>query len=40
MGYWLRDYGAELHELEVPYDDSVDAGDVERYLTSIPRSSS
>ena len=36
MGYWLRDYGAELHELEVPYDDSVDAGDVDRYLTEHP----
>ena len=32
MGYWLRDFGAELHELEVPYNDAVDAGDVASYL--------
>jgi pyridoxamine---pyruvate transaminase len=32
MGYWLKDFGAELHELEVPYNDSVDPADVERYL--------
>ncbi len=32
MGYWLKDFGAELHELEVPYNDAVDPGDVERYL--------
>ena len=24
MGYWLKDFGAELHELEVPYNDAVD----------------
>ena len=32
MGYWLKDFGAELHELEVPYNDAVDPVDVERYL--------
>jgi pyridoxamine--pyruvate transaminase len=32
MGYWLKDFGAELHELEVPYNDAVDAVAVERYL--------
>ena len=32
MGYWLKDFGAELHELEVPYNDEVDPADVERYL--------
>lgn len=32
MGYWLKDFGAELHELEVPYNDAVDPADVERYL--------
>jgi pyridoxamine--pyruvate transaminase len=32
MGYWLKDFGAELHELEVAYNDAVDPGDVERYL--------
>ncbi len=32
MGFWLKDFGAELHELEVAYNDSVDPADVERYL--------
>jgi len=32
MGYWLKNFGAELHELEVPYNDAVDPADVERYL--------
>ncbi len=32
MGYWLKDFGAELHELEVPYNDAVDPADVERFL--------
>jgi pyridoxamine--pyruvate transaminase len=36
MGYWLKDFGAELHELEVPYNDAVDPGDVERYLDEHP----
>ncbi len=36
MGYWLKDFGAELHELEVPYNDSVDPADVERYLGEHP----
>jgi pyridoxamine--pyruvate transaminase len=36
MGYWLKDFGAELHELEVPYNDSVDPGDVDRYLDRHP----
>src|SRR5262250_3387245 len=36
MGYWLRDFGAELHELEVPYDDSIEAGEVARYLDAHP----
>jgi len=36
MGYWLKDFGAELHELEVPYNDSVDPTDVERYLGEHP----
>jgi pyridoxamine--pyruvate transaminase len=35
-GYWLRDFGAELHELEVPYNDAVDPEDVERYLEEHP----
>jgi pyridoxamine--pyruvate transaminase len=36
MGYWLKDFGAELHELEVAYNDSVDPSDVERYLDEHP----
>jgi pyridoxamine--pyruvate transaminase len=36
MGYWLKDFGAELHELEVAYNDSVDPADVERYLDEHP----
>ncbi|HKP18109.1 MAG TPA: alanine--glyoxylate aminotransferase family protein [Gaiellaceae bacterium] len=32
MSYWLKDFGAEVHELEVAYNDSVDPADVERYL--------
>lgn len=36
MGYWLKDFGAELHELEVVYNDSVDPSDVERYLDEHP----
>ena len=35
-GYWLRDFGAELHELEVPYNDAVDPDDVARYLEEHP----
>ncbi|HXY83886.1 MAG TPA: alanine--glyoxylate aminotransferase family protein [Gaiellaceae bacterium] len=36
MGYWLRDFGADLHELEVSYDDAVDAAEVERFLGGHP----
>jgi len=36
MGYWLKDFGAQLHELEVAYNDSVDPVDVERYLDEHP----
>src|SRR5438309_3929868 len=36
MGYWLKEFGAELHELEVPYNDAVDPADVERYLDEHP----
>ena len=36
MGYWLKDFGAELHELEVAYNDAVDPADVERYLDESP----
>jgi pyridoxamine--pyruvate transaminase len=36
MGYWLKDFGAELHEIEVPYNDAVDASDVDLYLDEHP----
>jgi pyridoxamine--pyruvate transaminase len=36
MGYWLAGFGAELHELEVPYNDAVDADDVDRFLGEHP----
>lgn len=36
MGYWLKDFGAELHELEVPYNQAVDPGAVEAYLDQNP----
>ena len=36
MGYWLKEFGAELHELEVPYNDAVDPADVDRYLDEHP----
>jgi pyridoxamine--pyruvate transaminase len=36
MGYWLKAFDAELHELEVPYNDSVDPAEVERYLDEHP----
>jgi pyridoxamine--pyruvate transaminase len=36
MGYWLAGFGAELHELEVPYNDAVDPSEVERFLDEHP----
>lgn len=36
MGYWLTSFGAELHELEVPYNDSIDPGEVDRFLDEHP----
>jgi pyridoxamine---pyruvate transaminase len=36
MGFWLKDFGAGLHELEVPYNESVDPADVERFLDEHP----
>ena len=36
MGHWLRDFGADVHELEVPYNDAIDAAEVERFLESHP----
>lgn len=37
MGYWLKDFGADLHELEVPYNDAVDPGAVGAYLDAHPQ---
>ncbi len=36
MGYWLAAFDAELHELEVPYNDSIDPADVDRFLDEHP----
>jgi pyridoxamine--pyruvate transaminase len=36
FGLWLRDLGAELVEVEVPYDETVDPGEVEAALRSHP----
>jgi pyridoxamine--pyruvate transaminase len=36
FGLWLAEYGATLHEIEVPYDESVDPADVERALAEHP----
>jgi pyridoxamine--pyruvate transaminase len=36
FGYWLEAFGANLLELEVPYNDAVDAADVERQLREHP----
>jgi pyridoxamine--pyruvate transaminase len=36
MGYWLSAIGAELHELEVPYDEAIDPAAVDAYLTEHP----
>ncbi|HLX78688.1 MAG TPA: alanine--glyoxylate aminotransferase family protein [Acidimicrobiales bacterium] len=36
MGLWLRDFGAEVDELESAYDDVVDPTDVDRFLDAHP----
>jgi pyridoxamine--pyruvate transaminase len=36
FGSWLSAIGAELHELEVPYDDAIDADAVAAYLDAHP----
>lgn len=36
MGYWLKDFGAVLHEIEVGYDDAVDPDAVAAYLDEHP----
>ncbi|WP_298227668.1 alanine--glyoxylate aminotransferase family protein [Gryllotalpicola sp.] len=35
-GYWLTDFGAVLHEIEVPYNKAVDPAAVEAYLDEHP----
>lgn len=35
-GYWIKDFGAELHEIEVGYDDAVTPEQVEAYLDQHP----
>ncbi len=36
FGYWLTAIGAELHEIEVGYDDAIDPAAVEAYLDAHP----
>ena len=36
FGLWLAEYGAELVEIEVPYDESIDPADVERAFGDHP----
>ncbi len=36
MGYWLKGFGAQLHEIEVPYDESVDPAEVAAFLDAHP----
>lgn len=36
FGYWLSAIGADLHEIEVPYDEAVTAESVDTYLTEHP----
>lgn len=36
MGYWLQSFGAELHEIEVGYDEAVSPEAVDAYLTAHP----
>jgi pyridoxamine---pyruvate transaminase len=36
MGYWLKSFGAQLHEIEVPYDEAIDPAAVAAYLDEHP----
>jgi pyridoxamine---pyruvate transaminase len=36
FGYWLTAIGADLHEIEVPYDEAVSGEAVDAYLTEHP----
>lgn len=35
-GYWLRDFGGEVHEIEVPFNEAVDPSAVRRFLEDNP----
>ncbi|GAA4168496.1 alanine--glyoxylate aminotransferase family protein [Gryllotalpicola koreensis] len=35
-GFWLADFGAVVHEIEVPYNEAVDPEQVEAYLDAHP----
>lgn len=35
-GYWLRDFGGEVHEIEVPFNEAVDPSVVRRFLEDNP----
>jgi pyridoxamine--pyruvate transaminase len=37
MGYWLKDFGAELYEIEVPYNESVHPDQVADFLDRYPQ---
>lgn len=36
MGYWLQSFGAELHEIEVGYNEAVSPEAVDAYMTDHP----
>jgi pyridoxamine---pyruvate transaminase len=36
MSLWLKSFGAQLHELSVTYDETIDPGEVEAYLDAHP----
>lgn len=36
MGFWLKDYGADVHELEASYDEAVAPEALDRYLADHP----
>jgi pyridoxamine--pyruvate transaminase len=36
FGYWLAAIGADLHEIEVPYNEAIDPAAVEAYLDAHP----
>jgi pyridoxamine--pyruvate transaminase len=36
MGFWLRDFGGDVREIVVPYNEAIDPAEVERYLEEHP----